>query len=130
MERSPVTIAEYMKGKYNHFLNSPKFSKLVGSYYNKGIANLHGIHSDRKTALIAKYGKQDCIFSSEHKWYIWGFKLPSGIKMLVLSSAVGGTTYEFLGKEPTIEDLKEFKTFLEEMIESGKPELKKRGIKA
>lgn len=129
MERFPVTITEYKKGEFIHFMNNPRFRNIVGAYYKKGFANLHGIHGNRREAMSAKYGKQDFVYVGESKNYTWGFKLPSGVIMLIMTGRQG-TTYEYLGGNPTMEDLRSFKTFLDWMVETMKEEFEARGIKA
>jgi hypothetical protein len=112
MERATVTIKEYKNLGFTPCVNNLKFRSVIHKY-SEFPGFLKRVFSNRREAFLKEFGKQDFVFIGEYKHFCWGFKLPSGMRLLVLTGNQG-TGYEYeMGSEPADEDVKDFDQFLD-----------------
>jgi hypothetical protein len=112
MKRSPISIKEYKQGNFTPCINDLKFRPVIRKYGDfPGI--LKRAFSNHRVIFLDQFGKQDFVFTGEYKHYCWGFTLPSGLRLVVLTGNQG-TGYEYeLGSKITKEDVADLDHFLD-----------------
>lgn len=69
---------------------------------DKRPAAFFGLYADHREKLKALWGKQAYVFRSEYAWHAWVIPLAGEEKLIVMSAAGGGTTFEVAGAQDDV----------------------------
>jgi hypothetical protein len=66
---------------------------------DKRPAAFFGLYADHRNKLKELWGKQTYVYRSEYAWHGWVIPLAGEEKLIVMSAAGGGTTFEVAGAQ-------------------------------